>query len=161
MPSPEFQNATESTHQLLWKIVHFHLKGLGSKNRQSLKWMISEALDCSNAIWETVSSCKDEAGPRPVWFLCWETCMGAEEAPSKDSSHLSCFHRPPWLSMHVQWDAGGMASHGFQNPRKRKATYSCAHEMKLQLGWEEKCSEKWGQVVSPQKLIGTTANFIH
>ena len=151
----------QKAHQLLWKIVYFHLKGLDSKNKQSPKWIISEAPNCSNAIWEPVSSCKDEDGPWPVWFLGWGMCMGAEEALSKDSRHLSCFRQPLQLSMHVQWDAGGMAGQGSQNSSKRKESYSCAYEMKLLLRREEKCSEKWGQVVNPQKLIGTTANFIH
>lgn len=90
-----------------------------------------------------------------------EERVGAEEALSKGSCSLSCLGRPLRLFMHVQWDAGGMEGHSSQNSSQRKETYSCAPEMKLQLKREEKCSEKWEQVASSQKLIGTTANFIH
>lgn len=88
------------------------------------------------------------------------TCVGAEEALSKHRCQLSCFCQPRWLSMHeilVAWQVTVPKTPVWE----KRLTYSCGYEMKWQLRWEEKCSEKWGQVISPQKLIGTTANFIH
>lgn len=158
---PQKFKMLQKAHQLLWKIVHFHPEGLYSTNEKSSKWVISEAPDFSNAIWEPVSSYKGEAGLWPVWVLCWGTYV-ADEAPTNSCCPccLCTWWWTPNLSTQNQWDAGGVVGHGSWSCGRREEACCCTREVKLQLRWE-KCSEKWRQAVSPQKLIGSTANFIH